>query len=935
MRTSLSVLALAAVAAAHEDVLQACDPLRGGASARPGFDLTIWNYPWTSYNHQTNRGVPDRTTFESAAYLQGGYAQYEELGRARAVTNLTFVNEFELGRGREMVRGRLPPNYNFPDEFNISNFAYLATGYFRAEQDGAYNFTLDFVDDYASVALGGGRAFDCCQKDTGVKSPEGFQIDARWARNGPVGRAWTVVNLQRGAYYPLRVFYVNTNNWAGIRFTFTDPSGVHHEDFQNHIFHFDDQPNECPEIVATTTQPYDGTETVTAYTTLSTYTNSDNQLTTGRVVVINTPYPRGETTTTNGWTGSYTTTLSTGVATVTGTDGYGTIETTYYVVTPEAVVSTTTTSGWTGTHTTTLSTGLTTVTGPDGIATTETTYYVVTPEAQAVTTTTSGWTGSFTTTMSTGVTTVTGSDGIATTETIYHVVTPEAQAVTTTTRGWAGNHTTTLSTAVATVTGTDGIATTETIYHVVTPEAQAVTTTTRGWAGNHTTTLSTAVATVTGTDGIATTETIYHVVTPEALSVTKTAIFSSGSSWQNVTAEATKSSSFDGRVNQTIDSVAGTHTQISESLTTVTSSAPTEDVCASLEQETVTVILSPMTTMTIPTTGAPQVMTIVKTVYSTITKDYSEDMSESPFEPTTVSAPTNSAQVSSTNGPDTQQRISVDELAGGKLATTMNSSAANVSSQFLENTIVPPTSEVYTSGSSRSFSLGNTDEMVTILPIGGASGISGISIGNVSTEPSTVQSSFIAVSTGSAEYLTGTSEQPVTATPSTKSSVKASSFQSETKEDTNIPISVTSISYSSSGTQASRTSTAEYGTAAVTGIPESSGGPANDNETASEEAETELPEESYGQEPSAGSNVATTEDEEDAYGTTVVEEYPLPTPQTAFTGSGFVSSAGVVSSSFPNLTKPLLPFFGGAVQLNTNMNKICSALVFVVTTLLL
>ncbi|AGO13066.1 AaceriAFL092Cp [[Ashbya] aceris (nom. inval.)] len=1169
MRTSLSVLALAAVAAAQEDVLQACDPARGGALARAGFDLTLWNYPWTSYNHQTNRGVPDRTTFESQAYLQGGYARYEELGQARAVTNLTFVNEFELGRGREMVRGSLPPNYNFPDEFNISNFAYLATGYFRADQDGAYNFTLDFVDDYAAVALGGGRAFECCREDSSVGNPASFQIDARWARNGPVGRAWTVVNLQRGAYYPLRVFYVNTNNWAGIRFTFTDPSGVQHDDFSDHVFQFDDQPNACPEVIATTTLPYDGAETVTAYTTLATYTNNANQLTTGKVVVINTPYARAETTTTNGWTGSFTTTLSTGVATVTGSDGVATTETTYYVVTPEAGAVTTTTNGWTGTHTTTLSTGITTVTGADGIATTETTYYVVTPEvaavtttingwtgsftttlstgvttvtgtdgiattettyyvvtpeaqaittttsgwtgsftttlstgiatvtgsdgvvttettyyvvtpeaaavttttsgwtgnytatlstavatvtgsdgiattetiyyvvtpeAEAVTTTTSGWTGSFTTTLSTGVATVTGTDGIATTETTYYVVTPEAEAVTTTTSGWTGNYTTTLSTAVATVTGsdglattettyyvvtpeaeavttttsgwtgsftttlstgvatvtgTDGIATTETTYYVVTPEAEAVTTTTSGWTGNYTTTLSTAVATVTGSDGVATTETTYYVVTPEAVSVTTTtsgwtgnytatlstavatvtgsdgiattettyyvvtpdipaamttASFSSALTWKNATAGAKISS---GRyVNKTIDPIAGMHTQLSGSLSVIASNVATENVCPSVDQETVTIILSPMTTMTIPTTGAPQITTVVKTVYATLTtsgKDYSVGMAENSYTTTTISVPSQSTQMSSTDNTTTQDLTPVDEIPSLESDTVLHNSAIDVSSQSLEHTLLSSsTSDLYTSLSREGLSLGNTDGgMVTILPISEPTGVAETSPAKIPAEPSKLESLTVASTTASVaeadiSATTGTSEHSVTATVPAGSSDSDEAFASysKTTDDTEQhsigqsvtehSIDMTSTSYISAGIQESTISTTERATSTVTGTPVPSDD--DDDETKlDEESDAEIPEESYGED-------ADTDDTTSMIYHTISE----PAPKSTFNGSGSLGSPAKISSHFSTMTKPLLPFFpGGAVQLNGNLNTICSALIFVVTTLLL
>ncbi|AET37949.1 uncharacterized protein Ecym_2200 [Eremothecium cymbalariae DBVPG len=272
--------------------LPGCDPVSLNPSLvlREGFDITYYNYPWRSYNYQINRGVPDRVTYLTSEYINGGYANYERLGSSTGVTNLTFRYTFGEGRGREIVQGTLPDNYHLPQTINISNFAYLATGYFRADQDGVYNFTLDFVDDFAVASFGSGRAFTCCNEQRSLTNPTEFQLNATWSRSAPEGRSSAPVRLQRGVYYPVRLFYVNTNNWGGISLTYTDPSGQHHDVFENSVFQFNDQDESCPAQIATTTVPYDGSETVTAYTTLSTYTNSLNEETTGEVVVINTPY---------------------------------------------------------------------------------------------------------------------------------------------------------------------------------------------------------------------------------------------------------------------------------------------------------------------------------------------------------------------------------------------------------------------------------------------------------------------------------------------------------------------------------------------------------------------------------------------------------------------------------------------------------------------
>lgn len=269
------------------------------SSFRSGFDITFYNYPFRNYDTAKGTGSPNRITYTSAAYLAGGYVDKGTFGSTTGVKNLTFG--YALPASKTVYYGTLPDNYKFDTKFTLSNFSMLATGYFYAPTTGDYTFFLEYIDDYAVVTFGGEDAFTCCKGSTSVDKTTTFDLSAMWTSGNKVGGSSSLTShLYAGVFYPIRLFFSQTNNAGGLKFYYTDPEGVTHKEFEDVIYSIDDQPESCPEIIVTTTLPWTGSYTTTAYTVDSTYTNSEGTLTTGRVVVVETPLPVTTTTKTFG-----------------------------------------------------------------------------------------------------------------------------------------------------------------------------------------------------------------------------------------------------------------------------------------------------------------------------------------------------------------------------------------------------------------------------------------------------------------------------------------------------------------------------------------------------------------------------------------------------------------------------------------------------------
>ncbi|SSD61012.1 uncharacterized protein SCODWIG_02773 [Saccharomycodes ludwigii] len=495
---------VSAIGIATDGTVNGCNPDSSAISSRTsGFQVKFYNYNWLSYSISAITGTPDRTTYLEDSYIEGGYVDQGMFAQVNDATNLTYLFELPAGYVNIAVEGTLPSGFGYTEEFFLTNWAMVATGYFVPPVSGSYLIQLQYVDDLGIVSLGAGIAFDCCMESGTSISIETYQVYSLWTANGPSGTNQIQVDLIAGVYYPIRLFYVNTNNDGGLELGYTGPDGVYHNEWDDIVFNMADSSEVCDAPVVTTTVGW--SQNITSTYTTTTVVTSKSSTITENIVIIETPDADVSSTTTQQWTGTYTTTYATSITTYVGADGFTTLSTLYYVETPAEI--STTTNEWTGTYTSTYSTGVTTIVGSDGLPTTSTLIYIETPAE--ISTTTMEWTGTYTSTYSTGVTTIVGSDGFSTTSTLIYIETPEAKDTTTTYTPWTGTYTSTIGTSVTTSVGSDGIPTTSTIYTVETPEVEGTTTTYTPWTGTYTSTIGTSVTTSIGSDGIPTTSTIY------------------------------------------------------------------------------------------------------------------------------------------------------------------------------------------------------------------------------------------------------------------------------------------------------------------------------------------------------------------------------------------------------------------------------------------
>ena len=261
---------------------QGCKPRGQGTE---GFDMSLYHYDY--YNTSAGPGFCFSSEYQSYDYMHGGYVTYAGglFGTSSKITDLSL--DFKLPELCTITNGTLPDNFNYPDEFTISNFTMLLTGYFYAETTGDYTFLLE-ADDLAYLSFGAGNAFDCCGMEQSVTDPDAFDLIVIWKDTGDLSGNVTF-SLNEGIYYPIRLLYTNRDFYGVLSLKYTDPIGILHSDFSDQIFQFPDSPGGCANEVHYST-------TV--------------------------------------WTGTYTTTYSTTVFTSIGSDGYGTIETIYYIETP-------------------------------------------------------------------------------------------------------------------------------------------------------------------------------------------------------------------------------------------------------------------------------------------------------------------------------------------------------------------------------------------------------------------------------------------------------------------------------------------------------------------------------------------------------------------------------------------------------------------------
>lgn len=133
-----------------------CNPPKDSLSK--GFEVSYYHYP--QKRDQSNGCYDYDPRYTSEEYLYGGYEDFGGglIGKSSGVTNLTFISSLQRKGCQIPLLGKLPPNFNFDEEFHLTNFSMLMTGYFLAEKTGEYKFNLDYNDDLAYMNVGAGKA---------------------------------------------------------------------------------------------------------------------------------------------------------------------------------------------------------------------------------------------------------------------------------------------------------------------------------------------------------------------------------------------------------------------------------------------------------------------------------------------------------------------------------------------------------------------------------------------------------------------------------------------------------------------------------------------------------------------------------------------------------------------------------------------------------
>ena len=399
-----------------------------------GFTVSLYRYPYADLSAGADQCYSDRykdDIYDDQGKYLGfpGYSDYGFIGSASGVTNLTM--DLPVSEKCTPTLGRLPANFNFEDEFDISNFTMHIQGFYYAETSGYYT-VMGETDDFGTFAFNF-TGYDCCGLSQYPEewpywpSPGDYEYIQTNSENGPGSQKFSVkAYLQAGSYYLFDVFYVNKDASAFFSLTYTDPSGELHTDYTGNVFQFAEKPSECPigedvyitSLVSSYSGGPSGTSTVTGtsvgddgYGTIrTTYTVFEYDVietssgSSAPSASSSAPSVSSSSISSNETISSYTSIKSSESSYLSFTnepitsnssnesiDTYPSETSTVSVTKTDTVTGTTTvTTDCTEgdvTAPTTYSTATVTVTGPDGIVTTETTYYVKTPATSSGTAT--------------------------------------------------------------------------------------------------------------------------------------------------------------------------------------------------------------------------------------------------------------------------------------------------------------------------------------------------------------------------------------------------------------------------------------------------------------------------------------------------------------------------------------------------------------------
>ncbi|KAG0653476.1 hypothetical protein C6P44_001688, partial [Monosporozyma unispora] len=193
-----------------------CKPI---GTKTAGATVKFYNYPlW------------DLTTWDTSSFLLGGYTKYGYLETITGVTELTYRSA--------------TPHHVLPygaSGFVPENFTMEITGYYLAPQSGIYTISLG-ADDYATVILGDGEAFQCCSQNVTYVSTHFVATNADGAIPNAENQFATQeeIYLEANVLYPVKIVFVNNRDQGALQVGFNLPDGTAIDDIGPYLVSLDD-----------------------------------------------------------------------------------------------------------------------------------------------------------------------------------------------------------------------------------------------------------------------------------------------------------------------------------------------------------------------------------------------------------------------------------------------------------------------------------------------------------------------------------------------------------------------------------------------------------------------------------------------------------------------------------------------------------------------
>ncbi|XDT08476.1 Hypothetical protein J6892_00970 [Nakaseomyces glabratus] len=209
---------------------QGCSPV-DTSGIKPGLKMDLYRFPITPpgtgcWSWDWLTVTPD--------FPRSGYWKWPKIAEVDGV-----VGPLHLDSGHttcDPFTSVLPLGFNYLQSITTTNFTMVLHGYFVPKQSGKYTFEFK-ADDALLLNLGSGNAFSCCDYNNSQYNQGEYLAYAIWSKNNQTATLY----LEKGIYYPIRVFYHNRccGAYMDVVYYFND-SPIPNRDFSGLLFSIPD-----------------------------------------------------------------------------------------------------------------------------------------------------------------------------------------------------------------------------------------------------------------------------------------------------------------------------------------------------------------------------------------------------------------------------------------------------------------------------------------------------------------------------------------------------------------------------------------------------------------------------------------------------------------------------------------------------------------------